>query len=67
MASNSNSERTNVITMLCYKLDRFTQPCISTPHGRGAHWRVYSAPAVIMSLMTTAEVVAKATMKRSDA
>ena len=42
MASNSNSERTNVITMLCYKLERFTQPCISTPHGRGAHRRVYS-------------------------
>ena len=27
MASNSNSERTNVITMLCFKLERFTQPC----------------------------------------
>ena len=27
MASNSNSERTNVITMLCFKLKRFTQPC----------------------------------------
>ena len=27
MASNSNSERTNVITMLCSKLERFTQPC----------------------------------------
>ena len=27
MASNSNSERTNVITLLCFKLERFTQPC----------------------------------------
>ena len=28
MASNSNFERTNVITMLCSKLEQFTQPCI---------------------------------------
>ena len=50
MASNSNSERTNVITMLCYKLERFTQPCISTPHGRGAHWWVYSAVSLLYHL-----------------
>ena len=47
MASNSNSERTNVITMLCYKLERFTQPCISTPHGRGAHRRVYTLQCAV--------------------
>ena len=43
MASNSNSERTNVITMLCSKLERFTQPCFFTLHGRRAHLRVDGA------------------------